>query len=91
MLKNIKWEKLKLEKLEGDLLNLKDYANFDYFQWSDLIDRWIFNEDHREILKMKLLDAKTFQYISDKKGLTVRQIQNIVDKCSKELLLHIWK
>ena len=29
MLKNIKWEKLKLEKLEGDLLNLKDYANFD--------------------------------------------------------------
>lgn len=31
----------------------------DRYQWEDAIDRWIFDEEHRKMLKRNLLDGRT--------------------------------
>lgn len=50
----------------------------------DMINQWIFNEEHRCILKDRLLNGMDFVKLSEKYGKSVRQIKNIVyDNCGK--------
>lgn len=34
-------------------------------EWEHLIDEWIFNEEHRAMLKRHLLDGKTYEHIAE--------------------------
>lgn len=50
----------------------------------ELINQWIFNANHRDILKNRLIDGMSYTELSKKYEKSVRQLKNIVyDGCAK--------
>ena len=54
-----------------------------------LIEQWIFNKKHREILLDRLVDGMSYNEISEKYNLSVRQVKNIVSDGSRTLEEHL--
>ena len=51
---------------------------------NELIEQWIFNKEHREILKSRLIDGASYQKLSEMYNKSIRQIKTIVySGCSK--------
>ena len=57
--------------------------------WENLIDEWIFNEQHRQMLKFSLLDGWTYERIAEQFGMSPRQIGRIIPKLQNQLFKHI--
>ena len=55
---------------------------------SEMIDQWIFNSDHRSILKSRLIDGLSYPQLSEEHGKSVRQLKNIVYNGCKKLEKH---
>ena len=66
-------------------MNMETY-NLDRYQWEALIDRWIFNERDRAIIKRRLLDGICFEPLAEEFNLSVRQVQKIVYKAQNKLI-----
>ena len=66
-------------------MNMEIY-DLDRYQWEALIDRWIFNERDRAILKRRLLDGICFEPLAEEFNLSVRQVQKIVYKSQNKLI-----
>ena len=66
-------------------MNMEIY-DLDRYQWEALIDRWIFNERDRAILKRRLLDGICFEPLAEEFNLSVRQVQKIVYKSQEKLI-----
>lgn len=66
-------------------------SNLDRFEWENLIDRWIFDEKDRIILKRKFLDNIALEKIAEEKevNLSSRQVNRRFDKAKKQLFKHI--
>lgn len=60
-----------------------------YSQWSHLIDEWIFDEKHRQMLKRNLLDGITYERIAEEFDMSPRQIARIIPKLQSQLFKHI--
>ena len=58
-------------------------------EYEKLINSWIFNENHRNIMKRRLLDARTYEQIAEEFGMSVRGVKYIVDENRKLLLKHL--
>ena len=69
-------------------MNMEIY-DLDRYQWEALIDRWIFNQRDREILKRRLLDGICFEPLAEEFDLSVRQVQKIVYKSQEKLIKRI--
>lgn len=69
-------------------MKIEDY-NKSRKEWEYLIDQWIFNEKHRQIMKRRLLDGILFEDLAAEFELSVQQIKKIVYKCQSKLLKHI--
>lgn len=66
-----------------------DSYNLDRYQWEHLIDRWIFNERDRAILKRRLLDGICFEPLAEEFNLSVQQTKTIVYKAQNKLFSRI--
>lgn len=66
-------------------MNMEIY-NLDRYQWEALIDKWIFNEHDRAILKRRLLDGICFEPLAEEFNLSTRQVQKIVYKSQEKLI-----
>ena len=66
-------------------MNMEIY-DLDRYQWEALIDRWIFSERDRAILKRRLLDGICFEPLAEEFNLSVRQVQKIVYKAQNKLI-----
>lgn len=66
-------------------MNMEIY-DLDRYQWEALIDRWIFNQRDREILKRRLLDGICFEPLAEEFNLSVRQVQKIVYKSQNKII-----
>ena len=66
-------------------MNMEIY-DLDRYQWEALIDRWIFYQRDREILKRRLLDGICFEPLAEEFNLSVRQVQKIVYKSQNKLI-----
>ena len=66
-----------------------DTYNLDRYQWENLIDRWIFNERDRAILKRRLLDGICFEPLAEEFNLSVQQTKTIVYKAQNKLFSRI--
>ena len=66
-----------------------DTYNLDRYQWEHLIDRWIFNERDRAILKRRLLDGICFEPLAEEFNLSVQQTKTIVYKAQNKLFSRI--
>lgn len=71
-------------------MNIED-SNLDRFEWENLIDRWIFDEKDRIILKRKFLDNISLEKIAEEKevNLSSRQVNRRFEKAKKQLFKHI--
>ncbi len=71
-------------------MNIED-SNLDRFEWENLIDRWIFDEKDRIILKRKFLDNIALEKIAEEKdvNLSSRQVNRRFEKAKKQLFKHI--
>jgi DNA-directed RNA polymerase specialized sigma subunit len=58
-------------------------------EWSALIDEWIFNKQHREMLKCNLLDGNTYEQIAEMFDMSTRQIARLIPKLQKQLFEHL--
>lgn len=58
-------------------------------EWERLIDEWIFNEQHREMLKLNLLDGWTYERLSEKFEMSTRQVARIIPKLQNQLFKRI--
>ena len=70
-------------------MKMPNNIDFDRYQWEDAIDRWIFNEEHRAMLKRNLLDGKTYEQLADEFQMSSRQIARIIPRLQNQLFKHI--
>ena len=70
---------------------MKNIERFDLSrtEWERLIDDWIFNQKHRDILKDRLLNGIPFEPLAEKYNLSVTQVKNIVYKGTEKLTKHL--
>lgn len=45
---------------------------------NEMIDQWIYNEEHRNIVKRRLLDGISYPKLSNETGKSIRQLKSIV-------------
>ena len=57
--------------------------------WENLIDEWIFDETHREMLKRNLLDGRTYEQISEQFDMSTRQVSRLIPKLQERLFKHV--
>ena len=57
--------------------------------WENLIDEWIFNEQHRQMLKRNLLDGWTYEHIAEEFEMSSRQIARIIPRLQNQLFKHL--
>ena len=55
----------------------------------EAIDDCIHSERNRLILKRRLVDGVCFEPLSEEFGLSVRQVKNIVYRCSEPVFMYI--
>ena len=58
-------------------------------EWEKLIDEWVFNEQHREMLKLNLLDGWTYERLAEKFEMSTRQVARIIPKLQNQLFKRI--
>ena len=69
-------------------MNIEE-SNLDRFEWENLIDRWIFDEKDRIILKRKFLDNVSLERIAEDLGMSTRQINRRFNKAKTQLFKRI--
>lgn len=65
------------------------HFDLDRFEWEALIDRWIFSEEHRAMLKRNLLDGKTYEQIAEEFDCSRDKIARLIPKLKKQLFKKI--
>lgn len=71
------------------MANLDMYDGIDRDGWELLIDKWIFNERDRAILKRRLLDGIRYEPLAEEFGLSVQRVKTIVYRGTEKLMKHI--
>jgi len=56
---------------------------------SDLINRWIFSERDRKILKRSIIDGITFEKLAEEFDLSVQRVKTIVYKGENIIFKHL--
>ena len=54
-------------------------------EWEKLIDEWIFNEEHRQILKRNMLDGRTYEQLAEEFDCSRDKIARLVPKLQDRL------
>ena len=71
-------------------MNIKDYPKS---ALEPIIDDWIINDlncsRNRNIIKDKLFNGYTVEFISEKYELSVTQVKNIINDCRKIIVKHL--
>lgn len=65
------------------------HFDLDRFEWEALIDRWIFSEEHRAMLKRNLLDGKTYEQLAEEFDCSRDKIARLIPKLKKQLFKKI--
>lgn len=69
---------------------IKD-SGLSVYEIDDLIEKWIFSERDRYILKRIILDGICYEKVSEEIGMSVRQTKRIAISRMKILIEHIEK
>ena len=72
-----------------NLLKIPKSLDLPRSEWERLIHEWIFNEQHREMVKLNLLDGWTYEKIAEKYGMPPRQIARILPGLEEHLFKKI--
>ena len=69
-------------KAEKSMNNLE---NIGRSEWERLINEWIFDENHREMLKRNLLDGLPYGKIAENYNYSYRQVARIIPKLKNQI------
>lgn len=58
-------------------------------QWESLIDEWIFNEEHRKMLKRNLLDGRTYEQLAEEFNCSREKVARLIPKLQNKLFKKI--
>jgi hypothetical protein len=58
-------------------------------EWEHYIDEFIFNEEHRKMLKRNLLDGRTYEQIAEQFDCSRDKVARLIPKLEKELFKKI--
>lgn len=58
-------------------------------QWENLIDEWIFNEEHRKMLKRNLLDGRTYEQLAEEFDCSREKVARLIPKLQNKLFKKI--
>ena len=61
----------------------------DRYELEDIIDRWVFDEETRAILKRKLFDNISFERLAEEIGVSTKTVQNKYYKGVQTMIDHI--
>ena len=70
-------------------MNMIEDSNLDRYTWENLIDRWIFDEKDRIILKRKFLDNISLERIAEEIDMSVVQTNRRFKKAKIQLFKKI--
>ena len=70
-------------------MNEVENSSYDRYEIENLIDRWIFDEKDRKILKRKFLDNAPLEKIAEEVELSDRQTKRRFNKAKLQLFKHI--
>ena len=70
-------------------MNVIEDSNLDRYEWENLIDRWIFDEKDRIILKRKFLDNISLEKIAEHLDMSDKQIKRRFKRAKLQLFKHI--
>lgn len=70
-------------------MNIVEESGLDRFEWENLIDRWIFDEKDRIILKRKFTDNAPLEKIAEEVGLSDRQTKRRFKKAKEAIYKRI--
>ncbi len=70
-------------------MKIPNECELDRYQWEDLIDRWIFDEQHRQMLKRNLLDGRTYEQIAEEFDCSRDKIARLIPKLQNKLFKKI--
>lgn len=70
-------------------MKIPENTNLCRSDWEFLIDQWIFNEKHRKMLKLSLLDGKTYEQIAELFEMSPRQVARIIPKLQEKLFRRV--
>ena len=72
-----------------NILKIPNECNLDRYQWEDLIDRWIFDEEHRAMLKRNLLDGRTYEQIAEQFDCSRDKVARLIPKLQNKIFKKI--
>lgn len=70
-------------------MKILEDSNLDRFEWENLIDRWIFDEKDRIILKRKFLDNIALEKIAEEIDMSVVQTNRRFKRAKMQLFKHL--
>lgn len=63
--------------------------NLSRSEWEKLIDEYIFNEEHRAMLKRHLLDGRTYEQIAEQFGCSRDKVARLIPTLKEKLFRKI--
>lgn len=70
-------------------MKIPNECNLDRYQWEDTIDRWIFNEEHRAMLKRNLLDGRTYEQLAEEFDCSRDKVARLIPRLQNQLFKKI--
>ena len=58
-------------------------------EWENLIDEYVFNEEHRAMLKRNLLDGRTYEQIAEQLNCSRDKVARLIPKLQDKLFRKI--
>ena len=58
-------------------------------EWEEIIEKYVFSEFDRKLLKRRLLDGLTFEKLAEEMDMSERNIRRKVHKAQEKLFKHI--
>lgn len=70
-------------------MKIPNECELDRYQWEELIDRWIFDEEHRAMLKRNLLDGRTYEQIAEQFDCSRDKIARLIPRLQNRIFKKI--
>ena len=66
-------------------MKITEVYEYDRYQWEEIIDRWIFDEEHRKILKRNLLDGIHYEMLAEEFDCSRDKVARLIPKLIKRI------
>lgn len=70
-------------------MKIPNNIDYDRYQWEEAIDRWIFSEEHRKMLKRNLLDGIHYEALAEEFDCSRDKVARLIPRLQNQLFKKI--